>query len=129
MLERVGHNALPDLFKRNAEWWRPHAVHRAKSLGQAQAAYQLDFVDLGLLPAIEREVEDKLDRLLRQVVEELMAGLTGEQEDTVFRTTFRLLAAKILLDRDHPAAGTWKAAPVLDVLDGIESYYTNGVKD
>lgn len=126
LLERVSVDALPELFQRNADRWRPQAVHRAKSLGQAQAAYQLDFVDLGLLPAIEHEVEDKLDRLLRQVVEELMAGLDHEREEAVFRTTFRLLAAKILLDREHPAAQTWRELPVADVLKDIESYYGLG---
>lgn len=126
LLERVKLHALPELFQRNADRWRPQAVHRAKSLGQTQATYQLDFVDLGLLPAIEREVEDKLDRLLRQVVGELMAGLDSETEEAVFRTTFRLLAAKILLDREHPAANGWRASPVTKVLDGIESYYGLG---
>lgn len=126
LLERVSVDALPQLFQRNADRWRPQAVHRAKSLGQAQAAYQLDFVDLGLLPAIEHEVEDKLDRLLRQVVEELMAGLDHEREEAVFRTTFRLLAAKILLDREHPAAEAWRESPVVDVLKDIENYYGLG---
>jgi type I restriction-modification system DNA methylase subunit len=126
LLERVSLDALPELFARNAERWRPQSVHRAKSLSQAQTAYQLDFVDLGLLPAIEHEVEDKLDRLLRQVVEELMAGVDSETEEAVFRTTFRLLAAKILLDREHPAADGWQEAPVTKVLEGIESYYGLG---
>lgn len=126
LIERVALEALPDLFRRNAERWCPQAVHRAKSLGQAQATYQLDFVDFGLLPAIEHEVEDKLDRLLRQVVEELMAGLDGESEVAVFRTTFRLLAAKILLDREHPAAAEWREAAVENVLEGIEGYYKLG---
>ena len=55
-----------------------------------------------------------------------MAGLGGEQEEAVFRTTFRLLAAKILLDREHSAASTWKTASVEEVLDGIENYYKLG---
>ena len=126
LLERVGLDALPELFARNAERWRPQSVHRAKSLGQAQTAYQLDFVDLGLLPAIEHEVEDKLDRLLRQVVEELTTGLDSETEEAAFRTTFRLLAAKILLDREHPAADGWRESPVAQVLEGIETYYGLG---
>lgn len=126
LLERVGLNALHDLFQRNAERWRPQSVHRAKSLGQAHSAYQLDFVDLGLLPAIEHEVENKLDQLLRKVVEELMSGLGSETEEAVFRTTFRLLAAKILLDRQHPAARSWQLASVVDVLTGIENYYGLG---
>lgn len=126
LLERVSLEALPELFRRNAERWRPQSMHRAKSLAQAQTAYQLDFVDLGLLPVIEHEVEDKLDRLLRQVVEELMAGLGSATEEAVFRTTFRLLAAKILLDREHPAAETWRETPVTKVLEGIGSYYGLG---
>ena len=126
LLERVSFDALPELFQRNADRWRPQAVHRAKSLGQVQTAYQLDFVDLGLLSAIEHEVEDKLDRLLRQVVEELLAGLDSDKEEAVFRTTFRLLAAKILLDREHPVAETWRNAPVAHILEGIESYYGLG---
>ncbi|AWK85941.1 N-6 DNA methylase [Azospirillum thermophilum] len=123
LIERVGIDALPDLFHRNAEHWRPQAVHRAKSLGHNQVAYQLDFVDLGLIPAIEREVEEKLDRLLERVITQLLKGLDGELEEAAFRTTFRLLAAKILLDRGHPDALSWGKASVHEVLKGIEAYY------
>lgn len=126
LLERVALDALPDLFARNAERWRPQAVHRAKSLGQNQTAYQLDFVDLGLIPTIEHEVEEKLDRLLEQVIGRLLDGSSGEREEAAFRTTFRLLAAKILLDRVHPDASSWSNAPVSKVLAGIESYYSLG---
>ena len=126
LLERVSLSSLPELFARNAERWRPQAVHRAKSLGQNQSAYQLDFVDLGLIPAIEHEVEEKLDRLLERVIEQLLAGSDGEREEAAFRTTFRLLAAKILLDRGHPEAASWADAPVGKVLIGIEDYYNLG---
>ncbi|MBY5523556.1 N-6 DNA methylase [Rhizobium leguminosarum] len=126
LIERVALDALPELFRRNAESWRPLAVHRAKSLSQHQAAYQLDFVDLGLIPAIEREVEVKLDRLLGQVIRQLLKGLDDEREESAFRATFRLLAAKILLDREHPDALSWADAPVADVLAGIEEYYNLG---
>jgi N-6 DNA Methylase len=123
LLERVKLESLPELFRRNAERWLPQAVHRAKSLGQSHPAYQLDFVDLGLLPAIEHEVEDKLDRLLQRVIEQLLSGSDGEREEAAFRTTFRLLAAKILVDREHPEAQPWRDAPVSQVLQGIGTYY------
>lgn len=126
LLERVGLDALPDLFARNADKWRPQAIHRAKSLGQNQPTYQLDFVDIGLIPAIEHEVEEKLDRLLEQVIALLLDGTTGEREEAAFRTTFRLLAAKILLDREHPDAASWADSPVSKVLAGIEGYYNLG---
>jgi len=124
LTERVPFDAIDALFARNAERWSPQAVHRAKSLGQTQSAYQLDFVDLGLMPAIEHEIEQKLDRLLAHVIERLLADATDAAgEEGVFRTTFRLLAAKILVDRRHPDATLWADAPVKDVLRGIEAYY------
>ncbi len=124
LTERVPLDALDDLFARNADRWNPRAVHRAKSLGQSQATYQLDFVDLGLMPAIEHEIEQKLDRLLAQVIARLLAGIDDPaREDAAFRTTFRLLAAKILIDRRHPDAASWTDAPVREVLAGIEAYY------
>jgi hypothetical protein len=126
LLQRVPIGGLPELFQRYAERWSPQSVHRAKSLGQDHVAYQLEFVDLGLLPAIEREVEERLDRLLQRVVECLLSGREGGLEEAAFRTTFRLLAAKILLDRMHPEAAAWGDAPVAKVLHGIEAYYNLG---
>ena len=122
--ERVPIDQLEALFERNAEYWNPQAVHRAKSLSHIETAYQLDFVDLGLLPAIEHEIEVKLDRLLGEVITQLLTGIDDPQrEEAVFRTAFKLLAAKILIDRRHPDATSWTDAPVRDVLAGIETYY------
>lgn len=124
LTERVPLDQLDALFRRHADNWNPHAVHRAKSLGQTQTAYQLEFVDLGLMSAIEHEIEAKLDRLLGEVIGKLLAGVDDRQgEEAAFRTTFRLLAAKILIDRHHPDAATWSVASVDQVLAGIESYY------
>lgn len=124
LTERVPVDQLNALFVRNAHNWHPHAVHRAKSLGQTQTAYQLDFVDLGLMPMIEHEIEVKLDRLLGEVISKLLIGIDDPgREEAAFRTTFRLLAAKILIDRQHPDATSWSTASVADVLAGIETYY------
>jgi len=126
LLERVGLDAIPELFRRNAERWRPQAVHRAKSLGQVQKGYQQDFVDLGLMPAIKHEVEEKLDRLLRRVVEELMAGLDGDIEEAVFRYDISIARSEDPARLRAPAAVTWRNAPVAKILDGIERYYGSG---
>ncbi|MEH3120756.1 MAG: N-6 DNA methylase [Sphingomonas phyllosphaerae] len=124
LTERVPLDQIDALFARNASAWNPRAVHRAKSLGQNHAAYQLDFVDLGLMPAIEHQIEVKLDRLLSDVIAKLLTGIDDPyREEAVFRTAFRLLAAKILIDRRHPDAAFWSDAPVSKVLAGIEAYY------
>src|SRR6266853_434192 len=106
VLERLTIAELPSLFARNRDAWRPDAIHRAKSVGVIEKNYQLDFIDIGLLPAIEGEIHAKLDRLL---VETLAAATQAQDEDTLdmrvlFRVVFRLLAAKVLEDRGHPYA-------------------------
>ena len=72
---------------------------------------QLDFFDLGLLPLLDYEVRTKLDRLLRETVNLAIAAsgqehpFEDDQYPPLFRLIFRLLAAKVLADRQHP--GDW----------------------
>jgi hypothetical protein len=117
-----------DLFARNREQWHPDAIHRAKSIGATGSAYQLDFVDLGLLPAIEGEIHLKLDRLLVETLElaRQSPGGAGLDVRVLFRVVFRLLAAKVLQDRRHPYADGWDTDDLASVLAGIERYYSLG---
>jgi N-6 DNA Methylase len=122
-LDQVG-----SLFAVNRDVWGPQRIHNAKSFGLLSKSYQLDFVDAGLLPAIEGEVHDKLDRLLNETLAEtvrLRVIRPGERGDDrlIFRTVFRLLAAKVLQDRGHELAGVWDSANIDSVLKGISGYY------
>jgi hypothetical protein len=108
-LETVHISNLPGLFARNQQAWNPDAIHRAKSIGRPPEPYQIDFIDLGLLPAIEGELHLKLDRLLVEslnLVRERF-GQDGVDPRTLFRVIFRLLAAKVLEDRGHPLSSEW----------------------
>ena len=53
------------------------------------------------------------------------AGQEGQKD--AFRLTFRLLAAKILIDREHPAAADWAHDDASAVLSGIQGYYSLGL--
>jgi len=122
-LDTVGLDALDELFAHNASRWSPQALHRAKSLPPS-SPQQLDFVDLGLLPAIEHEIQTKLHQVLGDVLRELLGkSPEKEREQASFLVTFRLLAAKILKDREHEAATQWARGDVKAVLDGIAAYY------
>ena len=117
---------VPALFEQHRDSWRPDAIHRAKSIGAIDQSYQLDFVDLGLLPAVEGEIHTKLDRLL---VDTLAASSDAQHDsppDTrlLFRVVFRLLAAKVLQDRRHPDAELWNANELAAILGAIETYYS-----
>jgi hypothetical protein len=126
LLERTNLSELLALFDRNRETWSPDAIHRAKSVGAVEKGYQLDFVDLGLLPAIEGEIHAKLDRLLVETLAAATQAQGGRTLDMrlLFRVVFRLLAAKVLQDRGHPYAQSWNSDDLLSVLKAIESYYS-----
>lgn len=126
LLERSTVAEVSTLFERNRDTWRPDAIHRAKSIGAIERGYQLDFVDLGLLPAIEGEIHAKLDQLLVETLAAAMAVRRTHDLDMrlLFRVVFRLLAAKVLQDRDHPYAAKWDPDDLLSMLGAIESYYS-----
>ena len=128
MYRSVSLDQVPALFAEKHEVWSPGRIRSAKSLGLLDKAYQLDFIDAGLLPAIEGEIHSKLDRLLTETLAEtvrLRVIRPGEPADDrlVFRTVFRLLAAKVLQDRGHEWTTAWNADDVDSVLRGISSYY------
>ena len=119
---------LSNLFDKYHDRWSPGSIHRAKTIGEIDRGYQLDFVDIGLMPVIEGEIHSKLDRLLEETLavitaaREIHSGSTINQQD-LFRTTFRLLAAKILQDRKHPFASQWDPDKIETVLYTISERY------
>lgn len=128
LLERVKPDQIPNLFHRYRERWMPQALYRAKAIGLGRDSVQSDFIDLGLLPAIEHEVQVKLHQAMTDALELLLSGNADhEREKAAFRLTFRLLAAKILVDRGHPAASNWNTGDVEGVLNGIQAYYGLGL--
>jgi len=113
---------LSNLFDAKRDEWAPEKIHRAKSIGKFNSAYQLDFIDIGLLPAIEGQIHKKLDRLLNDSLSVITD--TGESvRKDIFRGVFRLLAAKILADRKHSAAAQWRGADVAGILTAVDHFY------
>lgn len=123
LVETTSVDELGALFEARRDIWRPDAIHRAKSIGRFEPAYQLDFVDVGLMPAIEGQIHEKLDRLLTESLSSTEARTEDTDARSIFQGVFRLLAAKVLLDRGHQAAGSWDPADVSSVLSGIGAYY------
>lgn len=118
-LERIA-----TLFDEYAERWSPAAMHRVKAMGQPLLPYQLDFVDLGLIPAIASEIHTKLDRLLRDTIAELIDDAQSVDAPTLVKLAFRLLAGKILADRQHPISRGWDLGDAVQVLNAIAAHYS-----
>lgn len=116
---------------RNAIWshraeWSPEQVLRAKSIRFTNDSLQLDFFDAGLVPALEELVQEKLDRLLREVIAACKAAYKERHEQeldykALFRLVFRLLAAKLLGDREYP--GNWLSSNTQQVIKEVEDFY------
>ncbi len=97
--------AAMDRFLRSIEnKWSPPEALRAKNIGKPVGPAELDWVDTGLIPALEAEISAKLDRMLREA---LLAGQqtyrkqTGQKPDAeaLYRLVFRLVAGKVFHDR------------------------------
>lgn len=101
---RIPPDALERIFRDNEPSWHAQAVLRAKNSSFDLGPRQLDFIDLGLLPALESQIKGKLDRLLHEVVQDAIKtykDAQGQSPDLrlLFRLIFRILAAKVLHDR------------------------------
>ncbi|MDY6971327.1 MAG: N-6 DNA methylase, partial [Thermodesulfobacteriota bacterium] len=126
-LESIPSRNIPQAFKKNKKIWNPEAIFRAKAIAPLKATpYQLDFMDIGLLPALKGMIHRKLDRLLRDTLHE--AIITYEKalgvkpdETSLFRLVFRFLAAKIFNDRNHP--GDWSASEAKVIIDRVQKFY------
>lgn len=105
--------------------WSPREVLRAKAITDP-GPQQLDFYDVGLVPMLEQIVQGKLDVLLRSVLAECQAIFrdrhrTEPDYAQLYRLVFRLIAAKLLGDRNYP--GSWVDSDAEAVLSAVERHY------
>ena len=121
-------NQITPIFRANADHWRPASVLRAKNISPAGPC-QLDFIDLGLIPALEAHVREKLDPLLRgilheAVVEHKRSLKRAPDSELLFRLVFRSLAGKIMHDRGLEEFRSITGAADADVLlDQVARHY------
>ncbi len=104
-LESIPAGNIKQFFRHHQDEFSPEAVYRAKTWGRFQTAYQLSFVDLGLMPLVEEQVGKSLGGLIERNVSELKRRLgwesvTDEQGHWLLQTVFWLVSAKILRDKE-----------------------------
>lgn len=125
LLETVASDDISGLFARHKNEWSPQSILRAKS--SRNIATQLDFLDLGLMPLLDKEVRRKLDELLDGIIVsaistfEKNARFEQEHYAPLFRLVFRLIAAKLLADRGHP--GEWTSRDPQSAVRAVEEFY------
>ncbi len=106
----------------------PESVYRAKVLGRLPGAKQLHFVDVGLMPLLRAEAGEKLGELVenmtRATIQKLGRGNPGKATvRDVFAHVFRLLAGKILKDKDVDDFGSLDLQDPAAVIRAVAKHY------
>jgi type I restriction-modification system DNA methylase subunit len=126
---RISRDALEQVFRDHKPQWRAQdSVSRLKNIRFDHAPRQMEF-DLGLIPALEKQIQERLGPLLRSVLAEAdktyrLNTSHGPNEKELSRLVFRFLAAKILHDRGQfPFSSLSDSSDADAVLKMVGKYY------
>ncbi|MGH2509861.1 MAG: N-6 DNA methylase, partial [Ktedonobacteraceae bacterium] len=127
-LKSIPANEVEQFFQRHREEFSPGAVYRAKTWGRFQAAYQLNFVDLGLMPLVEEEVGKFLGERIERNVSALKDRLdwtrvTDDQGRWLLQTVFWLVSGKILRDKQVAGFKDLNLNDVEEVFHRVANHY------
>lgn len=104
--EPVPVNRLEGFFRTHREDFAPRTIYRAKTLGRFEKTCERSFVDLGLMPMVEREAGQTIERLLLDSVAQVRDALGWPKEvdlkqgQWLVKSVFWLLGAKMLHDKE-----------------------------
>ena len=118
-------------FDEHATEFAPESIYRAKVWGRLDHNFQLDFVDAGFLPVVEEEAGRKLTELIERVVADTKHGLAWRERISapngqwLLKSTFWLLAAKILKDKGVPGFIRLNLTDIEDVYMRLAKHYNS----
>jgi hypothetical protein len=126
LIEKIEAAHFRNAIHAHRDEWKPETILRAKSIRFTHEPIQLDFFDIGLIPLLESIVYEKLDRLLNDVIASCQSVYQEHHNEkldfrALFRLIFRLIAAKLLGDRQYP--GKWLDTNAQEVIKAVEHFY------
>lgn len=129
-VRRLTLRELPRFFDKYRENLAPGSIYRAKVWGRLEHRFQLDFVDAGLMPLVEEEAGRKLTELIERVVAGMKRQLGwSDVSDAdgrwLLKSTFWLLAAKILQDKEVPRFVRLDLTDVEEVYRRLANHYNS----
>lgn len=95
---------IEGFFRRHGAQLKPEHIYAAKLHRPAPTGVQMEFVDAGLMPALERRAGEALNRLVTQAIRTLLNELGGKVRSIrdaqgVYKLVFWMLAAKLLSEK------------------------------
>ena len=122
--------SLHNVIIENQNMWNPRTIIGVKTGSAKPDPLQLDFVDIGLLPALEHEAAKKIDSLLgillhhvKEEFRESKLTFGASEEAVIFKVVFRLIAAKLLKDRDIPGTANIDFLNPQSALKAVSNHY------
>ncbi len=118
-----------NFFSTNERYLSPRKIYEAKTIGRVLGGQrQMDmFVDTGLLPYAEKKIGTALVAEVVNAASTLKEAFPGKitipQQEWIFKSVFRLLAAKILKDKGVPGFIAAKLDDVYDTLQRVQKHY------
>ncbi|MBL7144554.1 MAG: N-6 DNA methylase [Phycisphaerae bacterium] len=128
---KISADKVTNFFNEHRQDFAPENIYRAKTIGRLNPQYQLTFVDVGLMPLFEYEMGDHLSKLIRKMCDVLHNEIGKPDINEflgrwLFQSVFRLLAAKILRDKEVPEFSDLNMEDVSDTLRKVHNHYNAG---
>jgi type I restriction-modification system DNA methylase subunit len=128
LLRMIPRTELQSFFEEHGYSLSPGSIYRAKTWGRFDTSFQLDFVDVGLMPLVEEETGRRLSGLIERIFIESRHNLgwkdlTESREQWLLQANFWLLAAKMLQDKGVPSFTSLDLCDVPRVFESVEAHY------
>ena len=127
---RLDADKVEGFFDNKKADFAPGAVFRAKTWARAEGARQLDFVDAGLLPLVEKEAGARLRQLFDEMLGHSLdaldlnpSAMSDAESHWLVRANFWLLAGKLMRDKSVPKFTRLDLNDVQDVFDRVADHY------
>lgn len=130
--EEIKTDHLPNFIKSNKELWKPAEMLRAKIGFKKPGPRQLDFIDAGLMTALETEASKKLDEIIRAILHTVEHAHDKNKikfdARKTFQVLFRFLTAKLIQDSPIPKSKDIDFKSPEQTLDIVSGYYGKSEK-
>jgi hypothetical protein len=121
-------NEIEGFFRTHAEQLKPENIYAAKLHRPVPSGVQMQFVDVGLMPALERKAGEALNRLVTQAIRTLMGDLgrkvrSRADHQGVYKSVFWMLAAKLLKEKSVKGFKSLDLNNVREVFSIVGEHY------
>jgi hypothetical protein len=119
---------FPAFVREHKERLSPGSIYRGKTIAQIDKTKQLEFVDIGLMPLRREEAGKKLGDLIEEMTRVTLDTLRQRKPSKatlhhIFTSAFRLMAGKILRDKDVPDFRSIDLAEPEKVISAVTKHY------